>query len=210
MNDHDEFEIEPVPGLPERPPAGEELLWQGRPATMALARDAFKVTWIAGYFVALAAWRVSVVADDAASIVAVALPYLAIGAITCGILIAIAGIQARTTMYTITTARVAMRIGSALTVTLNLPFRQIGNASLALKSNGTGTIALETLGETRISYLVCWPHVRPWYLAKTQPALRSIPDAARVANILADAAETRVSMPVVTRANAGTAMAAAE
>lgn len=210
MNDHDEFEIEPVPGLPERPPAGEELLWQGRPATMALARDAFKVTWIAGYFVALAAWRVSVVADDAASIVAVALPYLAIGAITCGILIAIAGIQARTTMYTITTARVAMRIGSALTVTLNLPFRQIGNASLALKSNGTGTIALETLGETRISYLVCWPHVRPWHLAKTQPALRSIPDAARVANILADAAETRVSMPVVTRANAGTAMAAAE
>ena len=210
MNDHDEFEIEPVPGLPERPPAGEELLWQGRPATMALARDAFKVTWIAVYFVALAAWRVSVVADDAASIVAVALPYLAIGAITCGILIAIAGIQARTTMYTITTARVAMRIGSALTVTLNLPFRQIGNASLALKSNGTGTIALETLGETRISYLVCWPHVRPWYLAKTQPALRSIPDAARVANILADAAETRVSMPVVTRANAGTAMAAAE
>ena len=210
MNDHDEFEIEPVPGLPERPPAGEELLWQGRPATMALARDAFKVTWIAGYFVALAAWRVSVVADDAASIVAVALPYLAIGAITCGILIAIAGIQARTTMYTITTARVAMRIGSALTVTLNLPFRQIGNASLALKSNGTGTIALETLGETRISYLVCWPHVRPWHLAKTQPALRSIRDAARVANILADAAETRVSMPVVTRANAGTAMAAAE
>jgi hypothetical protein len=209
-NDHDEFEIEPVPGLPERPPAGEELLWQGRPATMALARDAFKVTWVASYFVALAIWRVWMVADSAASVVAVALPYLVIGAVTCGILIAIAAVQARTTMYTITTARVAMRIGSALTVTLNLPFRQIGNASLALKSNGTGTIALETLGETRISYLVCWPHVRPWHLAKTQPALRCIPDAARVANILADAAETRVSMPVISRATPGMALVAAE
>ena len=208
MNDHDEFEIEPVRGLPERPPLGEDLLWQGRPGTLALARDAFKVTWVASYFALLAVWRVSVVADSLASAVAVALPYLVIGAVTCGILITIAAVQARTTVYTITTARVAMRIGSALTVTLNLPFRQIGNASLALKSDGTGTIALETLGETRISYLVCWPHVRPWHLAKSQPALRSIPDAARVAKILADAAEIRLNEPVVTRAAAVMTIAA--
>ena len=208
MNDHDEFEIEPVRGLPERPPLGEDLLWQGRPGTLALARDAFKVTWVASYFALLAVWRVSVVADSLASAFAVALPYLVIGAVTCGILITIAAVQARTTVYTITTARVAMRIGSALTVTLNLPFRQIGNASLALKSDGTGTIALETLGETRISYLVCWPHVRPWHLAKSQPALRSIPDAARVAKILADAAEIRLNEPVVTRAAAVMTIAA--
>lgn len=208
MNDHDEFEIEPVRGLPERPPLGEDLLWQGSPGTLALARDAFKVTWVAVYFALLTIWRVSAVADSLTSAVAVALPYAVIGAVTCAILIAIAAVQARTTVYTITTARVAMRIGSALTVTLNLPFRQIGNASLALKSDGTGTIALETLGETRISYLVCWPHVRPWHLAKTQPALRSIPDAARVAKILADAAEIRMSELVVSRTNTGMTIAA--
>ena len=28
---HDDFQIEPVPGLPERPPEGERILWQGRP-----------------------------------------------------------------------------------------------------------------------------------------------------------------------------------
>ena len=96
-------------------------------------------------------------------------------------------------------ARVAMRIGVALTVTLNLPFRQIGAANLAVKPNGTGTIALQTLGDTRISYLVCWPHVRPWHINRTQPALRAIPDAARVAHLLAEAAETRLNQPIVTQ-----------
>lgn len=209
MSGHDDFAIEPIPGLPERPPQGEEILWQGRPDTVALARSAFKVTWIAGYFVALAVWRVWVVADSAASVVAVSLPYLAIGLVVCGILFGMAAVQARSTVYTITTARVAMRIGAALTVTLNLPYRQIGNATLALKSNGTGTIALETLGESRISYLVCWPHVRPWELARTQPALRCIPDAARIAKVLAEAAEMRLNEPVVARAEPGMARIAA-
>ncbi len=210
MSGHDDFQIEPVPGLPERPPLGEELLWQGRPATLALARDAFKLTWIASYFAALALWRVVAVADSAATGLAVALPYLVIGAVVCAILLAMAAVQARSTVYTITTARVALRIGAALTVTLNIPFKQIGTASVALKSNGSGTIALQTLGETRISYLVCWPHVRPWHMARTQPALRCVPDAARVAKILADAAETKLAEPVVTQAVRGMVLTAAE
>jgi hypothetical protein len=206
---HDDFAIEPVPGLPATPPKGESLLWQGRPQTLALARDALGLTWVAGYFVALTAWRAWAVADGSvASVVAVMLPYLAIGAVTCGIILIIAAVQARTTVYTLTTARVAMRVGSALTVTLNLPYRQIGSASLDLKRNGTGTIALQTLGETRLSYLVCWPHVRPWHVSKTQPALRCIPDAAKVAQLLAEAAETRVAEPVVSRAAPAIAIAA--
>lgn len=206
---HDDFATEPVKGLPERPPLGEELLWQGRPNSFALARDAFKVTWIAGYFVALAIWRASVASDGSvASVIAVMLPYLAIGAVACGLLYAIAVVQARSTVYTVTTARVAMRIGAALTVTLNVPFKQIGAATLATHRNGVGTIALETLGETRISYLVCWPHVRPWRFAKTQPSLRCIPDAANVAKLLAEAAETRLNLPVVAQMPQGMAMAA--
>jgi hypothetical protein len=206
---HDDFDIEPVRGLPEAPPAGEDLLWQGRPNSFALARDAYKITWIACYFLALAIWRATVIADGTvASVVAVMLPYLAIGAVACGLLFLMALSQARATVYTLTTARVAMRIGASLTVTLNLPFRQIGSASLTLQRGGTGTIALETLGETRISYLVCWPHVRPWRFAKTQPALRCIPEAERVARLLAEAAETRISEPVLTRLPAAAAMAA--
>lgn len=214
MTDHDDFATEPVLGLPERPPVGEELLWQGRPAAFALAREAFKINWIAGYFVALAVWRATVIGDGSVgSIIAVMLPYIVIGLVTCGILYVIALVQARATVYTITTARVAMRIGAALTVTLNVPFKQIGAASLSVKGNGTGNkgvgnIALDTLGETRISYLVCWPHVRPWHFAKTQPTLRAIPDAANVAKILAEAAEMRLNEPVVSLAVSGMTMAA--
>lgn len=209
MSDHDDFAIEPVPGLPEAPPKGEELLWQGRPDTWALAREALGLHWIAVYFGTLAVWRASVVADGSVgTIIAVMLPYLAIGLVTCAIILCIAWAMARSTVYTLTTARVAMRIGAALTVTLNLPYTQIANASLDLRRRGTGTIALETLGETRLSYLVCWPHVRPWAMSRTQPALRCIPDAARVAQMLSEAAETRVSQPVITRLDAALAVAA--
>lgn len=198
---HDDFAIEPLPGLPARPPKGEVLLWQGRPQAFALAREALKITWVAGYFVALAVWRGwAMGGGEALATLAVMLPYLGLGLVACAILYTIAVVQARSTVYTITTARVAMRIGVALTVTLNLPFRQIGAAHLAVKSNGTGTIALQTLGDTRISYLVCWPHVRPWHLNRTQPALRAIPDAARVARLLAEAAETKTSEPVIMQA----------
>lgn len=210
MQDHDDFAIEPVPGLPATPPKGEVVLWQGNPHALTLAREAMGLTWVAGYFVVLAVWRATVVAEGTlASIVAVMLPYLALGAVACGIILAMAAVQARSTVYTITSARVAMRIGAALTVTLNLPYKQIGAASLDLKRSGTGTIAMETLGDTRLSFLMCWPHVRPWHMAHTQPALRCIPDAARVAQILSEAAETRVSQPTVTR-TAPTGAVAAE
>lgn len=209
MQDHDDFATEPLRGLPEAPPKGEMVLWQGRPATLALAREAMGLNWIAGYFVALAVWRAAQVADGTAlSVLAVMLPYLVIGAVACGIVLGVAMVQARLTVYTLTTARVAMRIGAALTVTLNLPYTQIGAARLDLRRGGSGTIALATLGETRLAYLVCWPHVRPWRLGRTEPALRCIPDAARVARILAEAAETRIAQPVVSRAEPAIAIAA--
>ena len=203
---HDDFAVEPLPGLPARPPKGEVLLWQGRPQAFALAREALKINWIAGYFVALAVWRGWVMGGgELASFIAVMLPYLAIGAVTCAILFLIALVQARSTVYTITTARVAMRIGAALNVTLNIPFRQLAAADLSETRGGVGTIALQTLGETRFSYLVLWPHCRPWHVSRTQPALRAIPDAQTVAQILADAAEARVAQPVLAKITPNTA-----
>jgi hypothetical protein len=117
-----------------------------------------------------------------------------LGALACGCLMLLAYVQARTTVYTITNRRVAMRIGAALNVTLNLPYRWVANAGLDLRKSGTGTIALELIDEgTKLSYLTCWPHVRPWKMNPTQPALRCIKDAERVAEILGEAAHQRVS-----------------
>ena len=209
-HDHDDFAVEPIPGLPERPPKGEDILWQGRPNTWRLAVEALSLYWVAGYFILFAVWR-AVVAGGTMPFwdaVRTGSPFLVMGLVACGLLLAIAWAQARATVYTITNRRVAMRIGAALTMTLNLPYRWIGNASLDLRRGGTGTIALELLGETRLSYMNTWPHIRPWYMKKTQPALRCIPDAGRVAAILADAAETRVAHPVVARVSAPDAIAA--
>jgi hypothetical protein len=198
---HDDFDQEPVKGLPELPPEGEVILWQGRPDWWALTKEALNLYWVAAYFVFLALWRYTVLSDQVtfAQAISGSSPFLVLGAIVCGLLMLTAFIQARATVYTITNRRVAMRIGAALTVTLNLPYTQIANATLDLRKGGTGTIALDLLGNTRLSYLVCWPHVRPWVMRRTQPALRCIPDAAKIAAMLGDAAEKRVTNPVISR-----------
>jgi hypothetical protein len=211
MSGHDDFAFEPIPGLPERLPLGEDMLWQGRPDPRALAREAYGIRWIAGYFALIVLWRASVGygAAGLAGAFAWGLPYVGLGVLGCGVVYLLALAQARATIYTITSSRVVMRIGAALTVTFNFPFVQMASAQLDDRG-ATGTIALQTKGETRISFLVLWPHVRPWHIAKTQPALRCIPDAAAVAKLLAEAAETRLAQPVITRdpAAAGTLLAA--
>jgi hypothetical protein len=202
MSGHDDFAFDALPGLPERPPQGEHILWQGRPDGWALARDAYKIRWFAAYFALIVIWRAGSAWADGGPALALAMgiPYLALGLLGLAIIYGLAWAQARATTYTLTTARVVMRIGAALPVTFNLPFAQVGAAALDLRRDGTGTIALETLGETRISVLVAWPHLRPGHWARTQPALRSIPDAARVARMLAEAAEARLTLPQVSRA----------
>jgi hypothetical protein len=201
MSGHDDFAFEPVPGLPAAPPKGEVILWQGRPDTMALARQAYGLGWVALYFAGLILWRASIGFDLAGvkGALAYGLPYVGVGALGCGLVLLLAWVQAKATVYTVTSARVAMRIGAALTVTLNLPYPQLSSANLALGKGGNGTIALQMQGDNRISYLVCWPHVRPWRMGRTEPALRCIPDASRVAKLLAEAAETRLTQPVVSR-----------
>lgn len=208
---HDDFQTEPVRGLPERLPQGEHILWQGSPNWWSLAKEALSFWWVAGYFAFLFAWRTiaGAATETWVQSATAASFFLVLGAIVCLLLALVAYIQARATVYTLTNKRVAMRIGAALTLTLNLPFSQIANANLGLRRNGHGTIALELMpGDTRLSYINTWPHVRPWKLEHTQPALRCIPDAAKVAELLSDAAETAVSMPVVERRVPGDAVAA--
>ena len=206
----DDFNFEPVRGLPERLPEGEHILWQGSPDPWRLAVEALCIRWVIGYFALLTLWRVG--ASSALAPLPEALlhgvPFALAGLVAAGLLYGLATIQARSAVYTLTNKRVAMRIGAALTMTLNLPYVQIANASLDLRRGGTGTIAFELMGDARLSYLMSWPHVRPWRMARTQPALRCVKDARTVAAIFADAAETRVSEPVIERIGAPGAIAA--
>jgi len=207
---HDDFNFEPVRGLPERLPEGEHILWQGSPDPGALAREALSLSWIAAYFAVVAIWRVGVSSASEPLSVALshAIPFIVIGTLACAIIYGVAWVQARATVYTLTNKRVGMRIGAALSMTLNLPYQWIGNANLDLRKGGTGTLAFELIGDTRLSYLMTWPHVRPWKMARTQPALRCIPDAEKVARIFAEAAEARISEPTIARIVPAPALAA--
>ncbi len=212
MPHDDDVTVEPVNGLPEALPPGEIILWQGRPSVPALLREALSLNWVIGYFALLIIWRIGVSSASMplGQAVLTGLPFAVLALITIAILYAIAHAQARATVYTITSERIAMRIGAALTLTLNLPFPKIGAADLSLSRDGSGTIALRTLGQARLSYLILWPHVRPWHMKDTQPALRCIPDAAKVAAILAEAAETRISKPELSRRDVPAGAVAAE
>ena len=140
---HDDFEIEPVEGLPEKPPKGEQILWQGRPNWWALTVESLSLKWVAAYFAFLTVWRFVSVMDlmPFGQAVGASLPFVLLGGVVIALLMIVGYVQAKATMYTVTDARVVMRIGAALTVTLNLPYVQIGNAMLDLRKSGTGTIA---------------------------------------------------------------------
>lgn len=198
-HDHDDFQTEPVRGLPENLPEGEEILWQGQPNWWVLVQESLSFWWVAGYFVLIFAWRTIGGASTetwVASATAASF-FLVLGLIVCLLLVLVSLIQAKATVYTITNKRVAMRIGAALTMTLNLPFKQLHNATLGLRKSGHGSIALEMNpeGGMGFSYILTWPHVLPWKLKEPQPSLRCIPDAKAVAALLAEAAQTAVSKP---------------
>lgn len=202
-SDHKDFDFEHAPGLPRPLPRGEQMLWQGRPSAWRLAVDSLGLRWVIGYFVLLTLWRFgSALADHPLPVALGSASWLVgIGAVTVLLLWGFSWVQARQTVYTITTARVILRVGAALTVTLQIPFSQMENAALDLAKSGHGTIAFEPRkdGGAQLSYLVLWPHVRPWRMRLPNPAFRSIPEAQKVAAILAEAAEGRMAQPRVAR-----------
>ena len=57
---HDDFDFEPVRGLPQILPKGERMLWQGAPRWQDLAVHAFHARKVVWYFVALAAAQAAV------------------------------------------------------------------------------------------------------------------------------------------------------
>jgi len=177
-------------GLPGPLPQGELLLWQGRPDWRSLARRAFHVRKVAAYFAFLLAWSaIDATYDGAPALAALegALRLLPLAAAGLALLGLLAWLSARNAVYTITSRRVVLRIGIALPITLNIPFRIVAGAALRRHADGTGDIPLTLAGDDRAAFLVLWPHVRPWRVARPEPMLRAVPDAEAVARLLAAA-----------------------
>lgn len=190
-----EHDTEPVAGLPGPLPCDERLLAQCRPSRWRFARSALGVHWVAAYFIALAGYRVcdAVLFGtggvlDAAG--AGATP-LALGAVAVALLGGIGWWMAKAAIYTITTRRVVLRVGVALPVTVNVPFKVIESAGFSRAADGTGNIVLRLVSGQRLSWLVLWPHVHTWRLARPEAVLRAVPGVETVAAVLGEALRER-------------------
>lgn len=185
-----EHEHEPIRGLPGALPPGERILWQGAPDWRRFAASALHTRGLGIYFAALLALAVA-----GGSLIAMAATVIG-GALFFALLALFAVLVARTTVYTITTRRIVLRIGVALNSCINLPLKLIASADLRQLPGGHGDIALTLTGRHRIGYAMLWPHARPWRLSRPQPMLRAVPDAGAVADTLAlaCAAETDITL----------------
>lgn len=185
-----EHEFEAAYGLPEPLPKGESILWQGAPDFADLAVRVFHLKKVAIYFVILMGVRgffLYSTGADTLKIFAGVLIVVGLGLTAIAALAILAWLTARTTAYTLTDQRVVMRIGIVLTLTFNLPLKQIETAGLLLTGKGFGDIPLALNGGDRIGWLNLWPHARPWHLAKPEPMLRCLPDAQAFAITLQNA-----------------------
>jgi len=175
--------------LPAPLPEGERVVWQGKPSFKGLALRSFHIRDVAIYFGALLVWRLlsnwshGATAGEAAE----SAFWLVVPAVTgIGVLASLAWAFRRASCYTVTSKRILLQFGVALPVTMNIPLGKIANAALKINRDGSGDIPLLLEDETRASYLLLWPHVRPWKLRVPQPMLASVPDAAVVAAKIAE------------------------
>lgn len=181
MKAHHEHEFEAAPGLPEPLPRGERLIWQGSPDWVQLAIHAFHLRQLAIYFGAMLVLQgIYLLGDPQAALLKPLLTSAVMASLALLLLGGAAWFAARTTLYTLTDRRIVMRIGVVLTLTLNLPLKQLSGAALKRYSDGHGDIALSLAGSDRIAYLNLWPHARAWQLKNPQPSLRCLPGAAAV------------------------------
>jgi hypothetical protein len=182
-----EFDVEPIRGLPEKPPQGEHILWQGVPSMQGIVRHAFYARILAGYFIVLigVSTGVALAEGHGMDVVLQRVPWLVGFAIfVLAIAWSLAWLIHRTTVYTITNRRLVMRFGLALPMAVNIPFSIVEAAGKREYGDGAGDIALTLKRDQSPAYLLMWPHVRPWRFGRPQPMLRAIDNIDGVADLL--------------------------
>jgi putative photosynthetic complex assembly protein len=177
---------EPVPGLPEELPPGETILWQGAPDWKRFAVRALHVRKLAIYFGALLLLRLTQGPDLLSQA-----GFFLLAAVGIGLMVLLAWLMARSSLYTITNRRIVMRFGIAIPMSINLPFNVVESVDLRLHDGKAGDIAIQPAMNHKLSYIVTWPHVRPWKFSPLQPMMRCLDDADDAARILVDAISLR-------------------
>jgi hypothetical protein len=176
--------------LPAPLPVGERVIWQGKPSFRGLALRSFHIREVAIYFGLLMAWKLASNWSRSASLQEGVTSVLWLVAPAISAMVVLAGLAwlfRRAACYTITTKRVLFQFGVALPMTMNIPLSKIASAALKTYRDGSGDIPLGLSDSKRVSYVLLWPHIRPWHLRTPQPMLRALPDAAIAAAWLSEA-----------------------
>jgi hypothetical protein len=184
----EEYEHEPVRGLPEYLPAGERLVWQGEPDWRVMARRVFHLRAISMYFALLVFWHLGSGLYTGQGLTASLLAgswQIGLGLMAIGILTLLAWAYARATVYTLTDRRLVIRFGVALPMMVNIPLDSLEAADLRRFADGSGDVLLTVRRRENLSYMMLWPNVRSWRFRPVQPALRSLGDVDAVARALA-------------------------
>lgn len=190
LHDEEEGGGEPVRGLPQSLPEGEQLLWQGSPGPFAFVIHAFHVRFVLAYFLLATTWRLANLETAGASTTEMTRVALNSGlgaAAGIGLIGLVAWLMARSTVYSITSKRIVMRYGVAIRKYVNLPFEQIASADLRSYGQGKGDIVLALNSTGGLGFIKLWPHVRPMKFSRPQPMLRGLSSVQSVARTLASA-----------------------
>ena len=177
---------------------GERLVWQGKPSVQSLALRAFHVRAVAIYFAIVMVARMLAQTTSGTSLTdALQGTLWLLAPAACGIamLTGLAYLFVRAATYTLTDRRLIFQFGVALPMTMTIPLEKIAGAALKTYRDGSGDIPLK-LTDDRGSFLLLWPHVRPWKLRGAEPMLRSVPNAANVASLISEALKARGVMAV--------------
>lgn len=183
-----EYEYEPVRGLPEQLPAGEYIVWQGEPQWRLMAQRVFHTRALSIYFSLLIVLHSGSQLMAGAALDSMLLNIgwqLGLAATTLGILTLMAYLYARSTVYTLTNHRLVIRFGVAVPMMINIPLDTVESAALRDLGNDYGDLVLTPLPGVKMSYWALWPNARPWHYSRVKPMLRCIPAAQSVANSLA-------------------------
>ncbi|MFZ9670859.1 MAG: photosynthetic complex putative assembly protein PuhB [Burkholderiaceae bacterium] len=205
-----EHELEPEYGLPERLPMAEQIIWQGSPHWPDIFRQVFHARGLVAYFSLVALVQILFHYDAAqgwSSAMGQASWVVMPATLAIALFGAMAWLVAKTTVYTITTKRVILRIGIVLNVTFNLPFKRIASADIRLRPSGLGDIALQLVDDDKIAFMHLWPHAKPWAFKQPIPMMRCIPAAARVGELLRQACEAHLGQRLPEQSHPAVAVA---
>ncbi|MEN7341994.1 MAG: photosynthetic complex putative assembly protein PuhB [Pseudomonadota bacterium] len=176
-------------GVPRGMPRDERPLWRSGPDGARLAKTALHIRKLALYFVGLLLWRYLVVWRDGFSFetfvdVTITTVLLAMGVLLLVRLYAYA--SARSTSYTVTSERIVIRTGIALSIAINLPFSKIASVDVRRDGEG-GDIELTLVEGAKVGYLILWPSAKPLYFKKVRPVLRALASVELPVRVLGEA-----------------------